>query len=539
MSAGALLRKAEWIVAVVLTALVVGFHIIYALHAGALWRDEIGPVRLATAPRLSELWHLLQYDSFPVAFYLLLRPWTATGWGATDTGLRVLGLVVGLGIITAVWGLRRPLHYSFPFVSLVLLGTNAWVIRGGDSVRAYGLGMLLLVVTFALLWRVVESPTPGRIVAAAISAVACAHSVYSATFLIAAMCVGGCAVSIRNGSWKRAAAIVAIGGLAALSLLPYANTVRRASSFKIVQEMPFDLARIWSVFAAALAEPNGLMLWIWLALFGLATGVSVICWKDQSGVRFLKLQRDLVLYASLTMIIAMAASLLFLWMLKYHTQPWYHLPLMAVVAISLEAVVGTATNTEKQRLVRITLVVIVAAQCFYPVWVQIHRRQTNVDMIASRLETLASTNDFILVNPWYCGVTFQRYYKGNTAWLTLPPIRDLSHTRFDMIKEQMSSPNPIGPVLTRITETLQSGARVWLVGSLSFGPSAQAPAKALPPAPHPQWGWDTDAYSLAWSIQTGFFVQTHAKRGELVPLPVESPVNPYENLRLVMVEGWR
>ena len=74
----------------------------------------------------------------------------------------------------------------------------------------------------------------------------------------------------------------------------------------------------------------------------------------------------------------------------------------------------------------------------------------------------------MIVHPWYCGVTFKRYYKAAAPWTTLPPLEDYTLQRVDLLKAKMQTKDPIAPVIDRITSTLQSGNRVWLVGSIPF-----------------------------------------------------------------------
>ena len=177
-------RMAEWAFAALSALLVVSLHVGFWRHAGPLWRDEINSIHVAGTGSVVQMWHDLRFDSFPALFFLLLRLWLKAGWATSDPGIRVFGLMVGLGLLTAVWVNARQLRHSIPFASLVLFAMNPWVVRSGDSIRGYGLGMLLLVLSVGLIWRVTESPTPRRIAAAGSVAVLCVHVLYSAAFLL-------------------------------------------------------------------------------------------------------------------------------------------------------------------------------------------------------------------------------------------------------------------------------------------------------------------------------------------------------------------
>src|SRR5689334_4952621 len=97
------IRKTEWIVALALSALAIAFHVVNLLNAGGLWRDEAAAVNLSTLPSFGEIWARLEHESFPLLLTLLLRGWTAIGLGGSDLGLRVLGLIVGMAVLAALW----------------------------------------------------------------------------------------------------------------------------------------------------------------------------------------------------------------------------------------------------------------------------------------------------------------------------------------------------------------------------------------------------------------------------------------------------
>jgi hypothetical protein len=182
-------------------------------------------------------------------------------------------------------------------------------------------------------------------------------------------------------------------------------------------------------------------------------------------------------------------------------------------------------------------VVILSALSFLPVWKEVCVRQTNVDVVAAVLEKSVTEHDLILVNHWFNGVSFQRYYHGRAPWMTLPPLEDVRIHRYDLIKRQIASENPMSPVLEKAAATLKSGHRVWVVGGLRFLQSGER-LPTLAPAPH-AGTWSDSPYSTLWSMQVGYFIQNHAENLGLVPVPVEGPVNRYENLPLLLAEGWR
>src|SRR5882757_8885288 len=96
-------RYLTWIIAALVTLTAAYLHSLFFLSAGGLWRDEAGLVHLSLLPSLSEVWQNLPHDSCAVLMPLAVRAWSAAGFGNTDPGLRVLGLVIGLFLLVAFW----------------------------------------------------------------------------------------------------------------------------------------------------------------------------------------------------------------------------------------------------------------------------------------------------------------------------------------------------------------------------------------------------------------------------------------------------
>ena len=102
----------DWIAAALVTLCAVYLHALFFLNAGGLWRDEVELVHLSLLPSFSEVWQNLPHDSCPILIPLVVRAWSAAGFGNTDPGLRVFRAPAGDGTslttscegqIRAVW----------------------------------------------------------------------------------------------------------------------------------------------------------------------------------------------------------------------------------------------------------------------------------------------------------------------------------------------------------------------------------------------------------------------------------------------------
>ena len=125
------------------TVVAIYLHILFGMNAGALWRDEVNSLEVATMRTFAEMWANLSFDSFPALFFVILRLFAGVPASVSDGSLRVFGAAIGLLILFAVWLNARWLRLGFPLITLALIGFNPMVIRYGDSIRAYGLGILL------------------------------------------------------------------------------------------------------------------------------------------------------------------------------------------------------------------------------------------------------------------------------------------------------------------------------------------------------------------------------------------------------------
>ncbi len=130
-------------------------------------------------------------DSFPILLPVLINAWAALGLAGSDLSLRGLGTLIGLGIPGALWlaawaGRRAP-----PLISLSLLGLNATAIFWGDSLRAYGLGSLGIVLALAAMCGLLEKPTWRRTGILSLAAVLSVQALYQNAFLFASIGLGG------------------------------------------------------------------------------------------------------------------------------------------------------------------------------------------------------------------------------------------------------------------------------------------------------------------------------------------------------------
>jgi hypothetical protein len=522
------------VVAALATVIAVFLHVVFLTHAGALWRDEASTVYLATLPSLRDVWRWLPYDHCPPMIHIAIRAWWTLGLAGSDFSLRVLGLCLGLLLPAAFWAASRIMRSGPPLLPLALVAVNPTIISVGDSFRGYGLGAVLNVLMLALVWRLARNLTRVNAMLAALAAVLSVQCLYQNAFFVLTACCGGIVVCLMRRRYRGTLWILGVGLLAALSLVPYIQIVRRSQEWYALEKSGFTFAVAWNSVSSAIGFPIHAFSVVWVALSALALGAGLFAVRQWPQTAREADQRELALFAATSVLVGTATFVLFLKTADLPTQPWSYTPLMAFVALCLGVGVPASHRWARPAvLVFAALATIAACPLALPA---LQTRQTNVDVIAQHLAQDAAAGDYVIVHPWYCGATFARYYKGAASWSTLPPLADHYLHRYDLLKVEMQKENAIQPVLDKVASTLQSGHRVWLVGPIPL--TGERPL-AMRPAPGNEWGWWDEPYSLIWAGQAGYFIVSHAERGGLVMAPEASGVSSYENLPVVMVTGWR
>ena len=526
------LRHLNWIAAVLVTLCAVYLHVLFFLNAGGLWRDEVDLVHLSLLPSVSEVWQNLPHDSCPILMHLAVRAWSAAGFGNTDPSLRVLGLYVGLFLLLAFWFASWTMRNGAPLLAVTLAGLNVTIIRAGDSLRGYGLGSALAVLTLAVIWRLTCRPSLAAFSCAVVLAVLSVHSLYQNAFLLFAACCGGFVVCAVERRWRDTLPILAVGAAAAVSLLPYIPLIARANWY-VFYKVGFHFSHGWEVFSAATGSPLTIFTWVWVALWicALAATILVLFWRRDGLPNRV---RGSILFAGTSLLLGAAGYAVFLKLSEYPTQPWNYVPLMAFSVVCLDTIFLAAWRWAQPAATILAALTISATFLFGLPTVKC--RQTNVDLIAADLSSEVAPNDYVIVHPWYCGVTFKRYYKAAAPWTTLPPLKDYTLQRWDLFKAKIQTKNPIAPVIDRITSTLQSGNRVWFVGDMPFG---QGPLPEIRPAPNNPWGWSAGPYQSYWGAEVTEFLSAHSRRAAVVVDPSTNCVNPYENLPVFVATGWK
>ncbi len=517
--------RLEQAVLAILAIVAVGLHVVVLVSAGALWRDEANSVNLASAPSWVAIWNNLQFDSFPMLWPLALRVWIAAGVGTTDAGLRVLGCFAGLLVLAALWRNAR-LWGGLPLASFALCGVNAAVIRFGDSVRGFGLGMAAATLAIGLIFKVATGPTRRTFAMASIASVLCVQLLYHNVIVLAAACAGGLAVARLRRSWRTAAAVVGVGLLAALSLLPYIAVFNRQREWSQILFFPNDFSWLYTKYIEALASTGPAAPWIWLICTAAAVAVGVSARK----------RCEPMLFCTAALVSGVAAYLTVLRAVSYFLQPWYFLPLFALVATCLDGIMASPRGSARASWGPAVAALVIAALAVAPVFGRLRMRSTNIDRVAREIAQAASPDDTVVVTPWQHGITFQRYYKGAAAWETVPPIADHRLHRFDLLKPQMMDPEAMRPLLLRIERTLKAGHRVFWVGDLKV-PEGDEPLSLLPPAPQGPWGWQELPHYAGWGLQAGYVLRRFAASARQVPVATALPVMIYETPMLVLIEG--
>ncbi len=517
--------RLEFIAAGLITLWLVILHFIYLRHAGPLWRDEVGTIDFATMPTLGDIWRNLQYDNFPPLFLFVARAWAFIG-SNSDFSFRVLGFVVGLATIGVFWFSARTFGARVPLLCLSLYALNPLTIRVGDSMRSYGLGYVLLLLTLTFFWKFINEPKRKWFWITALATVLSVQCLYQSAFFIVAFAIGAWTVTLAKNERKVALSVLFIGVLSALSLLPHLPNVMKGQDWFGISKVPVDFSRIWKSLVEAMSNGGALMPWIWIALFVAVLGLTFF------GKRKSRAWNQI--YCAAVLLSGVLLFFGFLRGLGVQTPRWYFLILLAPTALVIDVISGSASSN----LIRYSRIVAALGIAVFTVPLSfsgVQLRQTNVDLIAKTLQEKVQPGDMVLVSPWYYGVSLQRYCDAK-AFITLPPMDEIRIHRYDIMKRYMMSEKPIAPLLDQIQKTLREGHTLWIVGLVIIQPNLVPPV--YPPY-QPGSAVNDAAYFSSWLQEIGSLLQSRATKADQFPIPSSEQINPLENLSLYAISGWR
>lgn len=503
------------IVAVALTLLSLFLHFQNFRHAGALWRDEVNTVELASEPSLSSIYSNLHFDSFPILWVILLRSFMRLA-GSDDTALRGLGLIVGTLSIATVWMNARLFPHRIPALSLLLIGVNGAIIRYGDSLRGYGIGVLTGLLMFGALWNLTRRTDRWTILSATVSSLLAVHSLfYNAVFLFA-VCMGGIAVMLRRRDRQGIVAVLSIGAISALSLLLYLPMIQGNRAWSDLVRYNVGPSWFWNRWGDALEMNGESMRLLWTLVLVVACSLAIATLRRSDAGNH---KKEVALFCLTTLLVGTIGYFMFLSRLSYVTEPWYYLTLMVLIASCLDPLFGLL-DRRNQRLTISVVIAVLAALAIEPVLVALRSPQTNIDLIARKISGEASPDDLVFVFPWQAGISFQRYYRGAAEWQTIPPVAFHRWHRYDLYKDVMSDPGALERFFADVEQRLAGGGRIWVVA-----PPRETQA-ALRSHPRPRLAMDDQI----WRTRLEILLESRRPREQVFRLG--SVRGAFENLLL-------
>src|SRR4029077_1176124 len=236
--------------------------------------------------------------------------------------------------------------------------------------------------------------------------------------------------------WRDTLPIFAVGAAAAVSLLPYISLIIRAMDWSIIERLGFRFSRGWKQLSVATGSPLTVFTWVWVGLWigALGAAISVLFWRRD---RLPEHVRGLILFAGTSLVLGAAGYAFFLKLAAADNWPWHYVPLMAFSVVCLDTIF--LATWRWARPAAMILAALTISTTFLFELPAVKCRQTNVDLIAARLSAEVAPNDYVIVHTFYCGVTFERYYKAAAQWTTLPPLEDYALHRHDLFKAKMQT----------------------------------------------------------------------------------------------------
>ena len=166
----------------VVVVIVAGIVLRFVTHS-ALWLDEALTVDRARLP-VSQIAGSVKHDGAPPLYYYLLHFWMRL-FGQSDLATRSLSGVIGVITLPVAWLAGNRLGGRVvAWTTVVLLASAPFAVYYSTEARMYGLVILLTACGVLALYRALEAPRPGNLIATAMVTAALLYTQYWALYLV-------------------------------------------------------------------------------------------------------------------------------------------------------------------------------------------------------------------------------------------------------------------------------------------------------------------------------------------------------------------
>lgn len=172
-----------------------------------------------------------------------------------------------------------------------------------------------------------------------------------------------------------------------------------------------------------------------LALLGIA---SLIVPRLRRRLAEATIDRENLVFAAVASILASIGTFVFLGLLKFPLQDRYYLPLLGVIALSITTIAAALRRSIGARVFTLLASIVLTVGYFRHAADHTKLRLTNCDPAATAVAKSAKRDDLIVLTRFAFGITFQRYYRCDIPWHSVPHISDYSLFRWDFVKDVMT-----------------------------------------------------------------------------------------------------
>jgi mannosyltransferase len=238
------------------------------------WRDEIFTVDLVRLPFSGMLHAIPRTEGTPPLYYVVAWLW-ARAFGSHEAALRSLSATIGVIAVVPVYVAARSLFgRRAATVASLLAATSPLFVWYGQEARAYELGVLAVLVSFAALAHISRTGPSRRAVAVwTLAACAALATHYFTAFVVAPELACLLLLLRRAGARSAAAAATVAVGATATALVPLALDQRGNPAWIAGQSLGRRVLDVPSEFLAG-PQPSAALLSVpllGLLLYGVAS----------------------------------------------------------------------------------------------------------------------------------------------------------------------------------------------------------------------------------------------------------------------------